>query len=409
MNGAVAHIPRSGDPAAAHSLNGINLSPGSTDDGWMPPYSVILRDGSHVQLYKDGEALHAAFEAIRHARKRVGLEVYIFRSDPTGRAFAELLAAKAKSGVPVYLIYDSFGCMETDEGVFKLMSRAGVRMAEFHPMRPWDCRYSWRPANRDHRKLLVIDDHLAGLGGLNIGDEYAGSWVSRRKPVREPWRDNALGIRGPLASLFQVIFASAWRYAVSAGRLRRMEFIHNAYSGEVGVLATVPSRRSPAATLIHMLHDATTSVYITMSYFAPPDDLIEALCVAAGRGVRVRLMFPGRTDVKLLLVAQQSFYERLLSAGAEVYERQGVILHAKTTCIDGRTVVLGSTNLDYRSIEYNCELAVVIRNSTLGSQMHDLFENDVRYSRRLALKEWRRRPVHDRVVQWAVMRARYLL
>lgn len=409
MSGALTHILHTDDPAAEHSFNGINLSPGSTDDGWTPPHSVILGDGTHVQLYKDGEALHAAFEAIRHARKRIGLEVYIFRSDPTGRAFAELLAAKAKSGVPVYLIYDSFGCIETDEGVFKLMSHAGVRMAEFHPIRPWDCRYSWRPFNRDHRKLLVIDDHFAGLGGLNIGDEYAGSWVSRHKPVCEPWRDNGLGIRGPLASLFHVVFAGAWRYAVSAGRLRRMEFIHNAYEGEVGVLATVPSRRSPAATLIHMLLEAKQSVYITMSYFAPPDELIEALCDAAGRGVRVRLMLPGRTDVKLLLVAQHSFYERLLSAGAEVYERQGVILHAKTTCIDGHTVVLGSTNLDYRSIEYNCELAVVIRNSTLGAQMHELFENDVLYSRRLVLNEWRRRPVYDRFVQWAVIRARYLL
>src|SRR5205823_6648979 len=120
-------------------------------------------------------------------------------------------------------------------------------------------------------------------------------------------------------------------------------------------------------------------------------------------------MLPGRCDVELLMTAARSFYETLLGYGVEVYERQHVILHAKTMCIDREFTILGSTNLDYRSIEYNCELSALIHSREFGEQMHALFENDVRYATRIALKDWRRRPWLDRCAQWAVNRARYLL
>src|SRR3954454_7565527 len=130
---------------------GINTEPGSNDDGWEIPSPVMLEDGTRVQLYKDGEALHAGFDAIKSATKRVCLEVYIFHSDDTGRAFADLLSAKAREGVPVYVIYDSLGCIDSDPKMFAQMKAAGVRLAEFHPVKPWETKYSWRPFNRDHR------------------------------------------------------------------------------------------------------------------------------------------------------------------------------------------------------------------------------------------------------------------
>ncbi len=120
-------------------------------------------------------------------------------------------------------------------------------------------------------------------------------------------------------------------------------------------------------------------------------------------------MLPGRCDIPLLVVAARSFYDHLLSSGVEVYERQHVILHAKTMVIDHELSILGSTNLDYRSIEYNCELSAVIRNAQFGRQMTDLFDNDVRFARRITSDQWRRRPFLDRFTQWAVNRARYLL
>ena len=120
-------------------------------------------------------------------------------------------------------------------------------------------------------------------------------------------------------------------------------------------------------------------------------------------------MLPARCDVRALLIAARSFYATMLEAGVEVYELQGCVLHAKTTVIDGKLSVVGSTNLDYRSIEYNCELSAVIRNEQFGQQMRGLFAHDVRFSKQITLAEWRRRPWWDRTVQWAVSRARYLL
>jgi len=146
-----------------------------------------------------------------------------------------------------------------------------------------------------------------------------------------------------------------------------------------------------------------------MAYFAPDDQLVNELIRAAKRGVRVRLMLPARSDVKLLVWAARSFYDRLIDAGVEIYERQGVILHAKTMTVDACRTIIGSSNLDSRSIEYNCELSALIRDETFGQQMHDLFENDVCYAKRIDPALWHARPMRDRFVQWAVSRARYLL
>ena len=372
----------------------------------------------------------AAHEAILGAKKRVCLEVYIFADDDTGHAIADALCRKAREGLRVFVIYDSFGSRGLGGGkpeMFREMRRAGVRIEQFHPMRPWESRFGWKPVNRDHRKLLLIDDDTAGLGGLNVGTEYAGSWVvpvgprhhghgpnappaGKGAPGCDFWRDNAVGIRGPGAAPFFQSFRNTWRYVTRGGRTRVAEFQHNLDEGEIGVLASVPTLKSPLRPMLHrLMRDARSSLLMTMAYFAPDDDLIDELCRAARRGVRVRLMLPGRCDVPTVRLAARSFYEKLMGCGIEVYERQGVILHAKCMVIDGRTTVLGSTNLDYRSIEYNLELSAVIRNETFGRQMIDLFENDVRYAKRITAKEWRKRPNWDRFVQWAVSRARYLL
>ena len=259
------------------------------------------------------------------------------------------------------------------------------------------------------RKLLLLDDDGAGLGGLNVGAEYAGSWEVPSQVGCHPWRDNAVGLRGPTAKLLTIAFARMWRYVNGGGKIRSTELLHNTDDGEFGILGSVPTRRNPLPSLRRMLREAKQSILLTMSYFAPPDELVEELCRAAKRHVKVRLMLPAMGDVPLLITAARSFYETLLQAGVEIYERQGAILHAKTLCIDGFTSIIGSTNLDYRSIDYNCELSVVFRNREFGRQVKLLFENDACYAKRITLNQWRRRPFSDRFVQWAVHRARYLL
>lgn len=457
---------------------GVNIAPGCDDDGWVVPPPVELCDGTRLQLHKDGEALHAGFEAIRAAKSRVCLEFYIWADDVTGNAFADLLCDKARQGIRVYVLYDSFGSrglFGREPELFARMRAAGVRVEQFHPVRPWECLYSWRPVCRDHRKLLLVDNDVAGLGGLNVGAEYAGSWVTpyapetmkevgrevaespppgkgrrfrkwlkRRAmgpkahadPLRigsspapsggsgsaaardksgypapgDLWRDNAMGIRGPGALKFMSAFAHAWNYTIHGGRMGKTQYWSDLCDGELGVLASSPTINSPLRpTLIRLMREARESIELTMAYFAPDDDLVNTLCRRAKRGVNVRLMLPGLSDVPMVRRAAQSYYERLMSCGVEIYERQGVVLHAKTLVVDRNVSVIGSANLDYRSIEYNLELSAIVRNATFGQQVHDLFENDVRYAKRILPEEWRRRPTRDRCIQWAVSRARYLL
>jgi len=139
---------------------------------------------------------------------------------------------------------------------------------------------------------------------------------------------------------------------------------------DLGLLASVPTLNSPLRpSLCRLMRGARKSIDMTMAYFAPDDELVEELCRAARRGMRVRLMLPGRCDVPLVSIAARSFYETLMSCGIEVYERQGVVLHAKTMVLDGNVTLMGSTNLDYRSIEFNCEISAIIRSPQFGAQM----------------------------------------
>ena len=150
----------SDDPAREAAGRGLNLAPGSADDGWVHTPPVTLGDGTRLQLYKDGEAAHAAYRAMERARKRIWLELYIWPSDETGRAFAEVLAAKARAGVRVFCIYDGFGSFLAEASMFDAIRRAGGHAIEFHPMLPWRAYWGWRPFVRDHRKVLVVDDDV---------------------------------------------------------------------------------------------------------------------------------------------------------------------------------------------------------------------------------------------------------
>jgi len=412
-------------PTDAGIATGRTLVVGEQDGGWTTTPTVHLTDSTVIQLFKDGQAWHAAFDALRAAQRRICLEFYIFASDDTGWAIANLLCEKAKAGVQVFVIYDAFGSLGSDPAMFEKMRRAGVRLAVFHPLAPWNCKFGWRPVNRDHRKLLVIDDQVAGLGGINLARQYSGSWAlaaatglkSIKTQQSDLWRDNAIGIYGPAARTCLHAFVRTWRYLQRGGPIRRAQYFHAIgetidpqHPNEFGLLASVPTISSHLQPLLlRLLREAKAHIQLTMAYFAPADSLIDELCAAADRGVHVQLMLPGRGDVKLLVIAARSFYSKLMSHGVDIYERQNVVLHAKTLVIDGHTTVIGSTNLDYRSIEYNCEISAIIRNAQFGQQMRELFDFDIRYSKQIQPAAWRQRPSWDRIGQWAVIRARYLL
>ncbi len=416
---------------------GVNVGPGNHDDGWHSPAPVTLADGSTVQLIKDGEALKHAYDAIASAQSRICFEFYIWDDDATGKAFADLLLKKAREGVNVYVIYDSFGVWGgNDRQMFHRLRAVGARVAEFHPIRPWECDFGWRPYARNHRKLVVVDDRFAGVGGLNIADPYAGAWVAPNelKPA-ELWRDTGISVTGPASRMFLASFIRTWNYTRGGGRITRAFYasgfnipespkgfrIGKAKNTDVpetpmmkrdslAVLATVPTLASPLRPLLHDLFaGAEKSIRMTMAYFAPDDQLVGELCDAARRGVKVQLMLGAKSDLPIMVTAARAFYERLLDSGVDIYERQYVVLHAKTVTVDGKFSVIGSTNLDYRSIELNCEIGAIVRSEQFANDVQRLFDHDIEYSKQIDPETWKARRFRDKLIQWIVSRIRYFL
>ncbi|MDE2143364.1 MAG: hypothetical protein KGJ84_13225, partial [Elusimicrobia bacterium] len=260
--------------------------PGSGDFSW--DYDEYV-PGNALSLYVRGQELYPAMaEAIEDARHSVHLETYIFDGDNTGRAFAELLAKKARAGVRTRLIYDSVGSMDFDPALETSMRNAGVQILEYHPVAPWRPRWAWN--RRDHRKMLICDGTVGFVGGMNISDENA--------PVEQgggDWRDAHLRVRGPAAYDLDRLFREVWfqqtgRWFESAGD-------PGAHRG--------PSRVKVAANqellkrfviregYVNALRAARTEVSIANAYFLPGWRIRHELTRAARRGVNVRVMVPG--------------------------------------------------------------------------------------------------------------------
>jgi cardiolipin synthase len=247
------------------------------------------------------------------------------------------------------------------------------------------------------------------------------------------WRDTGLGIRGPAVRYFSAAFAKTWNYVHKGGRINRVAYLGGVevpkptkgprvgvakepeprrpivQHGSLGVIATAPTLNSPLRPILYgLINCAEKRIRMTMAYFAPDDTLIRSLVDAAKRGVKVQLMFGAKSDLPVMVTAARSFYSRLMAAGVEIYERQFVVLHAKTIVVDDMSIV-GSTNLDYRSTELNCEMSAIIRSDAFACEMDKMFEHDMKYARRIDPAEWGRRPLLDKVAQWITIHARQLL
>ncbi len=365
--------------------------------------------GNRVDLLRDGRATYAAMEAaIRSATRQIDMESYTFDTEQ-GTRFADLLLRKRAEGLEIHLIFDAVGSSGTDRKLFDRLRAAGVRVLEYNPMRLTD-RVPLTVNHRDHRKLLVVDGQVAITGGVNISKVYlnpadapAAADFKVADVMDLPWRDTDVRIEGPAVAQFQALFGSTWEdqhaYALPAppptpGWIR----------GEARVLALdgAPDQDRPAIyrTLIVAITLAQRSVHLTTGYFSPPPDLRHALRDAASRGIDVQLVVPAKSDSDLAMASGRAAYGDLLEDGVGIHERQGVVLHAKTAVIDGLYSIVGSSNLDWRSIVYNNEIDAVVIDAAFGREMEAMFADDVAASERIELAAWRARSWHERLLEW---------
>ena len=277
-----------------------------------------------------------------------------------GQHLADVLLRKRPQGVAVNLIYDAVGSIDTPPEYFDRLREAGVNVLEFNPLNPLKTRNGWRINNRDHSKLVIVDGTTAFTGGINISDVYSsgsspGPSGSRRggsgKRSRDVgWRDVNVRLEGPAVAELQRIFLATWAAQAGTPLPQRNWFPSIKPQGgghPVRVVSSGPEDAAPAIyiALVSAIEHAEKTIHITMAYFVPDAQTIEALKHAAARGVDVTLVLPSYTDFWAVFHAGRSHYSELLESGVKIYERQAVLLHSKTAVIDGVWSTVGSSNM----------------------------------------------------------------
>ena len=364
--------------------------------------------GNRVVLLQDGPATYEAMlQAIARAHDHINLETYILDADEQGQRFAKALLSKQRQGVQVNLIRDSVGTWGTPNEFFQSMAVEGVRVLEFNPVNPLATHMPWRPNQRDHRKLLIVDGQTAFLGGINISSVYSGG--SARSSTSAPngpdlWRDTDLELTGPVVGELQKLFLATWNDQ-HASPLAQRDYFPALPAVGVDVVRALGSEPDEVtgqmyATLLSAINSAQTTIHLTNAYFAPEAEVLQALAQAAQRQVEVILVLPSKADSWLVMQAGRSHYADLLRAGVKIYERQGVILHSKTVLIDGVWAAVGSTNLDWRSVLHNREVNAVVLGGPFGAQVQVMFDQDQTHSIAVSLPQWQQRPWQQRLGQW---------
>jgi len=352
-------------------------------------------DNNTLRLLESGqETFDEIFKAVSNAQDIICMEFYIFKDDNTGKRLAEALMKKAAQGVSVYLLYDHFGSFLTSARFWSGMRKAGIKIRVSHPFK-WSAPRGYK--YRNHKKLLIIDSNKAFIGGFNIADEYHGHL---NKKVT-PWRDTGIYIEGPVVSALFSMFVKSWATWNGRPIIHDMESIPSTHG--IPVIPVFANsgreRRRMKRLLVYSIKNAKESILITTAYFSPGLRIMRALISAARRGIKLRLLLPGETDVMSVFYAGRSHYNNLLKAGAEIYNYRNSVLHSKTFVFDGCWSIVGSANLDTQSLRMNEESNVGILDAGFGGQMSVSFENDLKRSVRIDLSTWKNRPFYQKVLE----------
>ncbi|MGA8987507.1 phospholipase D-like domain-containing protein [Aeromicrobium sp.] len=355
-----------------------------------PPVSHRIGDGSTATTYTYGEVLfEEMLGAIAGAKRRILLETYIIKNDEMGRRFKAALIEAARRGVDVHVIFDRFANLVVRPSFLAFPSPVSVLPYPVFTM-GWQF-LNPRRLGRDHRKILVIDDTAAFVGGYNIGSDYATEW-----------RDTHLKIEGPAVWDLDNAFIDFWnthpkRRGASLEQLGRA-----GWSPQIRAHRNVPRQLMYPIRGMYLeaIDRAQRSIDITAAYFIPDHDILSGLLEARRRGVRVRILVPKVSNHVVTDWLSRGFYGRLLRGGVEIHRYTGHMVHAKTATIDGEWTTIGTANIDRLSLLGNYEINLEILDRGLAAGMQAVFDDDCDKSERLELDEWMRRPMVARVYEW---------
>jgi cardiolipin synthase len=389
-------------PMAQYRMASPDEMPANNSDRFLELLEALadasLNRTGNLEVLTNGPSFYPAeLYAIRSATQSINLEAYIFAKGEIARQYLEALTHRAAAGVKINLILDAFGSAGTGKSFFKPLLKAGGRVSWYNGPRWYSLMHM---DNRTHRELMIVDGKTGFIGGAGIADQwYSGTHGQPR------WRDSAVRIVGEAVYNLQATFAENW--LASSGELLMgeeyfppMQDEHRLVSLVVNSTPTVGGSTRARILFQLLLASAKHSISITTPYFLPDKGLMQELCRAVERGLRVRILVPGRkSDHMVTRSTSRAGYGQLLKAGAEVYEYQPAMIHAKILCVDDLWVVVGSTNFDNRSFGINDEVNLAIRDAAVAQRFESDMAADLTQSRRVSLQAWQHRPLTERATE----------
>lgn len=344
-----------------------------------------LSSGNRVELLVNGDEIFPAMLAsIRGARESVNLLTYVYWRGDIAETFATELAAAARRGVRVRLLLDAYGARKIDPALVQAMQRAGCEVAWFSPLQ-WNNLHRYN--RRTHRKVLVVDGRVGFTGGVGIAQQWTGDAEDASH-----WRDDHFRVEGPSVRYLQGSFADNWRSATGVVLSGDRVFppLSTRGNADVVVVSAPANERFQGIPLTYwiLFRSARRTLRIATPYYVPDPDLELGVLDAARRGVKVTLLVPGpHQDSALVRHAARSYYRELLNAGVTIYEYQPTLMHTKLVMLDDQWALIGSPNMDSRSLELNDEIALAVSDTELMRELAASYANDLASSRRVTLAE----------------------
>ena len=345
--------------------------------------------GNDVELLIDGDATFGSIlEGIESAKDYVLFQFYIVKDDEIGTKIKNLLIRKASEGVRIFFLYDEIGSNKLPRSYRDQLQEAGVEVSAFNTTQGRRNRFQLN--FRNHRKIVVVDGHTAWIGGHNVGDEYLG-----RDPKFGHWRDTHVRMHGPAVIGAQISFAEDWYWATR--ETPELEWLPNpSTTGDrkILVIPTSPADARETASLmfIQAISGALDRVWIASPYFVPDEGVLKALELADLRGVDVRILIPDEPDHMLVYLAAFTFVDELANTDIGFYRYTGGFLHQKVVLVDDHIAVVGTANLDNRSLRLNFEVSTLAVDPPFAREVAAMLEEDFARSRKMRPGEFRERP-----------------
>jgi len=345
--------------------------------------------GNDLELLIDGDAtFESILSGLEKATAYVLFQFYIIKDDEIGQRVKDLLIAKAQEGVRVYFLYDEVGSNKLPRAYRRELEEAGAQVSAFNTTQGRRNRFQIN--FRNHRKIVVVDGEVAWIGGHNVGDEYLG-----RDPRFGHWRDTHARLVGPAVIGAQLSFLEDWYWATR--QKLDLDWLPDPSADanrKALVIPTGPAdvRETASLMFVQAISGATERIWIASPYFVPDEAVLKALELADLRGVDVRILIPDKPDHLLVYLAAYTFLDELDHTKISFYRYTKGFLHQKVLLADDQIAVVGTANLDNRSLRLNFEVSLLAVDESFAGEVASMLEEDFTHSRKMNPGEFGEKP-----------------